>query len=268
MTRPLAAAELKHLVERVDPEFTRFNNKISLQRIGGFHEHVIGGAIAFQDVNKPMSTYYNRVIGLSDKDIPLLLDIESLYTQESLDCVVSLPPHRQSSELLSALRDRGFQYIGSDYNFVLRLDNYVAVDSNPKVEVRLVTQQSLTTLFDLMRSSGANLESDAVRLVQEHYCRKPIQFYIAYVAGVPVASASVFYYEGVAWLNNAVTEESSRGQGCHRALLHARLAAAADEGCLLAVSDTEFGSISHRNMARCGFQLGFTSAELMKSYSE
>lgn len=268
MKQTLTIAELSHLVEKVDPEFTRFNNKISLHRIGGFRETVVGSAIAFQDVKKPKSTYYNRIVGFNEKEIPLLSHMESIYTAESLNCVVSLPPYRQSAEVLAALQDRGFRYIGSDYNFVLRIDDYVAAESPPQVEVRLVTPDSLSVLFDLMRSTGASLEPDAVRLAQEHYCRQPIQFHIAYVDGKPAASASVFYFEGVAWLNNAVTEESYRGQGCHRALLHARIASAREEGCSLVVSDTVFGSISHRNMARCGFQLGFTFAELMKSVVE
>lgn len=264
----LTTAELRHLVERVDPEFTRFNSKISPQGVGEFSETLVGDAIAFQDAGNPKSTYYNRVVGFSEKDVSLLSEIESIYAQAGLNCVVSLPPHRQSANVLCALQRHGFHYIGSDYNFILRLGDYVVPDAVPQVEVRLVAEGSLATLFDLMRRCGANHEPDAVRFVQEHYCRKPIQFYIAYVDGIPAASASVFYFEGVAWLNNAVTEESYRGRGCHRALLQARIASAYDEGCLLAVSDTEFGSISHRNIATCGFQVGFASAELMKPFNE
>lgn len=266
---PLTTAQIVHLTQTVDPEFTRFNNKTSLHKRGGFREHTIGNAIAFQDLKIPKSTYYNRVVGFSEADLPLLPDIESLYRDEAaIDCLISLPPYQQSPKLLTALYDRGFHYIGSDYNFVLEPKKYEPIAIPDRIEVRKVNEDSLDVLFDLMRDSGAKFDAGALSSSREQFCRKPIEFYIAYVDGVAAGRASVIYCEGVAWLNNAETDVRYRGLGCHAALLNARISSARDEGCSLVFSDAEFGSISHRNMTKCGFQLGFTSAELLKSYTD
>lgn len=266
MSQPLTTNELRLLVERIDPEFTRLNNKLSLIRTGGFSEQRFGGATAFRDVNKPESAYYNRVVGFGEQEIPLLTEIESLYEQSSLDCVLSLPPHNQNQNVVTALRDHGFWFWSSDCIFYLRPEEYKTSEISSGLEVRLVDSETVYTLFDLMRNSGSTIDHQVMPIVQQHYYSLPIEFYIAYIGGKPVATASAFFCDGVAWFNNAVTDEKFRGRGCHTALLDQRIASSIAKGCSLVVSDTEFGSISHRNMARSGFQLGFTTVEFRKSF--
>jgi hypothetical protein len=265
VTAPLTPEEIRFLVDRVDPEFTRQNNRLSLANAGGFCERCFGEAIAFQDVKKPKSAYYNRVVGFGEPEIPLLPEIESIYKDNNLTCTVSLPPHRQSAELVESLSSRGFRFDHSDYVFFLRPEEYQLAEDASELEVSLVTTRSIDLLFKLMSDGGANVDPSVTPLLREDYCRPPFQFYVARVDGVPAARASVFFFEGVAWLNNAVTLDSYRGRGCHNALLTARISAAIEHGSSVVVSDTEFGSASHRNLARHGFQIGFTTAEFKAS---
>ena len=69
--------------------------------------------------------------------------------------------------------------------------------------------------------------------------------------------ASMYLAEGVAWLGNANTYVKHRRSGCQYALLAHRLREADRLACDLAVSDTDFGTTSHRNLERAGFKMAY-----------
>ena len=75
----------------------------------------------------------------------------------------------------------------------------------------------------------------------------------------------MFIHENVAELGGASTRPAFRKRGVQTALLRARLAAARKAGCDLAVSMTEPGSDSQRNLAQVGFRLAYTKANMVKS---
>jgi GNAT superfamily N-acetyltransferase len=89
--------------------------------------------------------------------------------------------------------------------------------------------------------------------------------FFAWVNGQPAGGGAMFVHEGAAVLGGASTRPAFRKSGVQRALLQARLAAARRAGCDLAVSMTEPGSDSQRNMERAGFQLAYTKASMLKS---
>jgi GNAT superfamily N-acetyltransferase len=76
--------------------------------------------------------------------------------------------------------------------------------------------------------------------------------------GAPVATASMGTHDGVALLAGASTIPSGRGLGAQAMLLAARLAAARQRGCEIAMMVTEPGSTSQRNAERCGFRVAYT----------
>jgi hypothetical protein len=76
--------------------------------------------------------------------------------------------------------------------------------------------------------------------------------------GEPVATAVLRCTEGVALLAGASTVPEARNRGAQRALLGARLALAAHEGCDLAMMCAEPGSASQRNAERHGFRIAYT----------
>jgi GNAT superfamily N-acetyltransferase len=83
------------------------------------------------------------------------------------------------------------------------------------------------------------------------------------VDGVIAGGAAVSAQHGVCGLFGASTLPAFRRRGAQSALLATRLAWAREKGCDLAVSITQPGSISHRNIERSGFRVAYTRTKLI-----
>jgi GNAT superfamily N-acetyltransferase len=95
--------------------------------------------------------------------------------------------------------------------------------------------------------------------VMTMFARGPnIELYLAYVDGRVAGGGTLALRQGVAGLFGASTLSPFRRRGVQSALLRARLAQAAAAGCDLAVSLTQPGSISQRNIMRQGFEVLYT----------
>ena len=88
--------------------------------------------------------------------------------------------------------------------------------------------------------------------------------YLAHRNGVLAGGASLRVCEGVAQLCGAATAPAHRRRGVQGALLAARLADAARQGCDVAVVTTQPGSKSQQNVQRQGFELLYTRAVLVR----
>lgn len=88
--------------------------------------------------------------------------------------------------------------------------------------------------------------------------------YLARRGDAVMGGASMRTWEGVAQLCGAATLPAHRLQGVQTALLGARLHAAAQAGCTLAVVTTLPGSRSQHNVQRRGFSLLYTRAILVR----
>ncbi len=257
----LSIAEIERVMDVVDPEFTRQNNRLSPN--AGLVEHRFGSVVAFRDAGKPRSDYYNRVLGLTEQSLDTLSDVASFYAEAKLDHTLSLPPHRHISRVRAALESAGYRQVGADSVLFLRVSGERAHELVDSVSVRLVEGADLATLFDLMGQAGQRLATQEEFL--SAYRSSSMQFFIASVGDVPAGWASMYACGDIAWLNNAYTLEPMRHRGCHRALLRARIAASAKAGCALVITDTLPGSASHRNTLAAGFQLGYTTVEYKKT---
>lgn len=82
--------------------------------------------------------------------------------------------------------------------------------------------------------------------------------FVAEVDGRVIATAAMMQHQGVALLAGASTIPSARGQGAQNALLNARLQAAIELGCDVAMIVTAPGSRSQRNAERNGFRVAYT----------
>ena len=88
--------------------------------------------------------------------------------------------------------------------------------------------------------------------------------FFAWIDGQPAGGGGMYVHEGVAELGGASTRPEFRRRGVQTALLHARLAAAREQGCDLAMAMTSPGSASQRNIERVGFQLAYTKATMIQ----
>ena len=82
--------------------------------------------------------------------------------------------------------------------------------------------------------------------------------YLARVDGKVAGGGTLALRNGIAGLFGASTLPAIRARGVQTALLHARLARAAEAGCDLAVSLALPGSISQWNIVRRGFSVLYT----------
>ena len=82
--------------------------------------------------------------------------------------------------------------------------------------------------------------------------------FLAFVQGMPAGGAALGIHEGVAIVNGASTLPEYRNRGIQTALLRTRLAAAAEKGCELAMTNTGPGTVSQRNVERQGFRVAYS----------
>ena len=74
------------------------------------------------------------------------------------------------------------------------------------------------------------------------------------------AIAILYIHEGVGYFATGATLPVWRGYGCQRALLEARIAIAATEGCDLISGQTGITTTSQHNMERVGLRIAYTKA--------
>ena len=253
------------LVDRVnaaDVAFTEYNARRTLRVEPGAPEHRrFGEVVAVRDATQG-DGYYNRVIGLDEAGLPHLDAIVAYYADVNLGCTLTLTPDRSSESLLAALTARGFLLKGTDTVFLHRAGRF---GPPTLLDVSRATDAELDRVFDLWADGGNPIEADARAAKRALQLDPAFPIYVARIDGEVVAMAAMFLHGGIAWLGNAGTEIDYRGRGCQQALLWHRLAEAERFGCDLAVTDTAFGTTSHRNVVRCGFALGYMPLTLFRA---
>jgi len=95
--------------------------------------------------------------------------------------------------------------------------------------------------------------------------RADARSYAVVLEDEPVAVGLLCTAGDVALLGGACTVPEARRRGAQRALFHARLGIAADEGCDLAMMVAEPGSASHRNAERRGFRVAYTRTKWVRA---
>jgi GNAT superfamily N-acetyltransferase len=90
--------------------------------------------------------------------------------------------------------------------------------------------------------------------------------FLARIDGQPAggAAGSLFPQHGIAPFYAASTAPEFRNRGVQNALLRARVQAAAEAGCRLAVVCMEPGTVSQRNAERNGFRVAYTKVAMQR----
>jgi GNAT superfamily N-acetyltransferase len=90
-------------------------------------------------------------------------------------------------------------------------------------------------------------------------------YFLAEVDGQIAGGGVLTMHDGVASLGGASTLPAFRNRGAQTALLRARLAFAAEQGCEVVMVTTLPGSTSQRNVERQGFRVVYTRSKLQLS---
>lgn len=253
-------------INACDAAFTGYNSRRTFRlEDGRFERREFGRAIAVRDSTRDDS-YYNRIIGLGAGDLDDLDAMVAFHRDVNRACTVTLTPDRATPAVLVALAERGFVLQGTDTVFTRRCTSG-ALPAAAK-HISRATPAELDRVIDLWTSADDPVPAEvrAKRAAAQFAAEFPI--YVVRIDEQVVSMAAMFISDGIAWLGNAGTAPAYRGRGCQLALLAHRIAEAARLGCDWAVSDAEFGSISHRNILRAGLALAYMPVTLVRALGE
>lgn len=236
---------------------------------------VAGGHAAFTEPGSPL----NKVAGLGF-DGPVsegdLAGVEEDFARHGCPVRVELANLADPS-LAALLTRRGYVLEGYENVLGRRLPVEELPPAPAEVRVRRSGQEELERWLDVTVSAFLIPDTQGVpsnesfeeavlrRIVRDFVLSDGMTRFLAERAGVPAGGGSLRIGGGLAQLCGAATLPAHRRRGVQTALLSARLAAAGEAGCDLAVVTTQPGSKSQENVQRRGFSLLYTRAVLVRN---
>jgi GNAT superfamily N-acetyltransferase len=274
-TLPFCSVELAERVERVETRLITAATEAARQRAGEavFVIPVGGGAACYAEDGSPM----NKVVGLGFGGAPsddALEEIEQAFAARATATQVELATLADPA-IGTALTNRGYQLVSFENVLGRSLDGELQPVTAPGIEVRPARPDEFEAWLEVVIDGFAHPDDQGVPS-NEDFPREVIgraitdmaeagvRSYVALVDGDIAGEGSMRTMEGVAQLTGAATAPRYRRRGVQTALLSARLDAAAEEGCDIAVVTTQPGSKSQENVQRRGFHLLYTRAVLVK----
>ena len=236
---------------------------------GGAVERVAGAYVIFAGASSPIS----RAIGLgmngpvSAADV---LQVEEFYRSRQTNVQIDLCPLADAT-LKARLNERGYQ-LGDFMNVWFRLLADYEARGAPAAGVSV--RETVPTDADawIRAVSGGFVEredlTDAdMEVAANFFNDTETRCFLSVVDGRPAGGGALYIYERIAALFSGSTLPNARGRGAQTALLHARLQAAREAGCELAVIKTVPGNASQRNVQRADFQLAYTKVVMLREHS-
>lgn len=232
---------------------------------GAVSQPLTEGCLVFCGKKSPLSQVYGW--GLSRPVLATDLDrIETFYQSRGLRPRVRVCPLADPS-LLQLLGER--RYIVQEHMNVYARHVDALEDESPSlpdVSIQIATPDEAGLWLEQNGASGDWAEPDGLAFMLIRCTLKPeTRLFLARRNGRPVGGGALEIHNGVAALMAAGTQPAFRNQGIHTALLRARLVAAVEAGCDLAMVHTRPGAVSQRNVLRAGFQLVYTVDTMVSS---
>lgn len=238
--------------------------------------HVGTGVAAFTETL--FGRKLNHVTGLGMDGAPVdedaLAALEAAYAGRGLATEIDLCPHADAA-LLPLLARRGYAVNAFSNTYARTLDDLgVAAATDRGQDVEILHGDDAHALFVDASVEGFSVQAQQrprdllLALARIAQARADTSLFVARVNGRIAGSAGLSVAPTalgrIAELYIASTLPDWRGRGVQAALLRARLAAAREAGCALAVVMARAGNSSARNTERAGFRLAFTKATFAK----
>jgi len=261
---------LAQRIERVEARFVADCCDAARVRLGGgFTRPLAGGVATFAEAGSP----FTKIAGLGFGGLP---DPAELDAVEAAFAERGEPVQAEVSQLAEAgtgafFTERGYRL--ESYENVLgrrvgdgEFPGNVRACRDDELEAWLSAVAEASAVDD---GQGLPSHEDFPRelLVNALRDMAGVRRYLAERNGEFAGGASFRVTDGIAQFSGAATLPAHRRHGVQTALLQARLAAAAEAGCDLAVVTTQPGSKSHQNVQRQGFDLLYARAILVKGTS-
>ena len=239
----------------------------------GFVIPLSGGVASYADTGSP----FNKVAGLGFAGVPTqaeLDEVERRFAACGSPVQVELS-NLANPEVGAQLTARGYRLVSFENVLGLAITEAPQQIAPPGVEIRRSGDDEFPLWLDVVADGFSHADDqgvpshedfprDAVEKAQRDFAAAGIRRYIALRDGVAAGGASFGLTDGIAQMAGAATVPAHRRRGIQSALLAARLAEAAAEGCDIAVVTTQPGSVSQRNVQRSGFDLLYTKAILVR----
>jgi GNAT superfamily N-acetyltransferase len=260
----LDARTLRRLVE-IDAARTRAAAE-RLAFIAGrpcaFEEGTFGAAIALSDAGSAEHGFLNRVVGFTAAELEHLDALGARYAAIGAACQIDLTPDVITPALLRALEARRFRWMGGLVMFrgapeLVEVDPAFAI---ARVEDATTAAHALAVRAAVRPDEWAPDEARDARWREHVFADRSLATYVALLDGRPAGIAAALFTGDACHLSNFQTDPALRGRGCQAALLAFTEREAAKAGCRLVVTDTFFGTSSHRNVERAGYQAAYMSA--------
>lgn len=222
----------------------------------------VGGAYAmFDGANSPLSQTFG--LGLFQPGAAeTLAAIEAFFHARGTPVCHEVSPHADPA-LLSLLPERGyrpveltsvlFRPVGRDIRLARPPARGITVRRSVSAEAEQWAQASARGWAEHPELADFLLALGRISAANEG-----AQPYLAELDGEIVATGMLIVAGEVALLAGASTVPAARRRGAQLALLEARLRAAAEQGCAIAMMGAAPGSTSQRNAERHGFRVAYT----------
>lgn len=174
-------------------------------------------------------------------------------------------PSSRPDDLGERLARAGYEPNRGSVGMALDLDGFVPETPPPGVEIVTVDDLAGLAAWESIQRTALDLDETRTRAWGDAQDRAlsadvPLHDWIAFLDGVPVASAALFVAGGVAGIYNVATVPEARGRGIGRAVTAAALAEAVRRGERTAVlGASELGYPVYR-------RLGFRDVSYMRSH--
>lgn len=188
--------------------------------------------------------------------------IEEFFRERGAEVFHEVSPLADPT-LLALLNERGYQPV--EFTSVLfrpiRSNFRLKASRNERIHVRLMEdgEQELWARTAAKGWSEFSEFADFIYEMSQVSARRSDGLaFLAELDGRIIATGVLSICDGVALLAGASTIPEGRKQGAQLALLESRLRYAAEQGCDIAMIDTQPGSASQRNAERHGFRIAYT----------
>jgi hypothetical protein len=216
-------------------------------------------ALRFDDVG-----YFNRVYSHDESINTQLPAIEGFYSTSSFGCELIGQPIGPRIDIDPVFPKRGW-VLGCKYAWLhgrtprlagtFEAGNYVVRQPRPEERIDF-----LLTYLSAFEAQPERIGA-AVRNMRHLFNSPVLHFLMAFKDGDPAGIGMMYQVGKSAMLCAGATLPGHRGQGCHAALLDARIRLAIECGCADIFSWATFSGQSRANMERAGLKtVGITQA--------
>jgi GNAT superfamily N-acetyltransferase len=230
-------------------------------------EQIAGGVAVFAGVDSPVTQAIGVGINgaVADADLDRLGDF---FAARNAPAAAEICPFVEMS-LYERFAARGYRLLEVSNVLVREIAKAGGADASAPPEVTV--RQALPAEAKLWTGTVAQGFAEHFPVTQEildvmegFFHGASAKPFLAFVEGRVAGGGALTIHDGVCGLFGASTLPNFRGRGVQTELLRSRIAYATGQGCDLAVSIAQPGSVSHRNIERRGFRVAYTRTKLIR----